>query len=165
MAESIREYLLGLTRTDSWTDSWQNSPMKTLLITILFSAVLPLAQASSIKDIKPGDYNLVDGNEEYCEEGPIVIKDGDLRIGARFVMMQFEKPTYSYESDDKTCAYHIKNTLQKNGLKQEIDHKCKEVNLKRSIFLTVLSPTRLSYTVVAEDMKVKKYNCSLELAK
>ncbi len=139
--------------------------MKTLLITLLFFTVLPLVQASTLKDIKSGDYDLVDGNEEYCEEGPVVIKDGDLRIGTRFVMMQFEKPTYSYESDDKSCTYLIKNTPQKNGLKQEIEHKCKEGNLKRSIFLTTLSPTKLSYTVVAEDMKVKKYNCSLELSK
>lgn len=139
--------------------------MKTLLITLLFSSILPLAQASTLKDIKPGDYNLVDGNEEYCEEGPIVIKDGDMRIGARLVVMQFEKPTYTYESDDKSCTYNIKNLPQKNGLKQEIEHKCKEGNLKRSIFLTAISPTKLSYTVVAEDMKVKKYNCSLELAK
>lgn len=139
--------------------------MKTLLITFLFFTVLQMAHASTLKEIKLGDYDLVDGNAEYCEEGPVAIKEGDLRIGARLVVVQFEKPTYSYESDDKSCVYNIKNFPQKNGLKQEIEHKCKDGNLKRSIFLTAISPTKLSYTVVAEDMKVKKYNCSLELSK
>ncbi len=133
--------------------------MKTLLLLLIF-----LTFSVSAFEIKGGVYKLVDGDDELCEEGSVVLKQGDLKIGTRLTLLQVDKKNYSYDSDDKSCSYFIKNTHRKNGLHQEILQKCKSGTFKRDIFLIYLAP-KLNYTIIAEDMKTKKINCSLEFFK
>lgn len=133
--------------------------MKTLILLLFFFTF-----SVSAFEIQNGIYKIVDGDEELCEEGRVVFKQGDLKIGTRLTLLQIDKKSYTYDSDDKSCSYKIKNIPQKNGLHQEILQKCKNGIFKRDIFLTYLAP-KLSYTIISEDMKTKKINCSLEFFK
>lgn len=115
-------------------------------------------------EVKSGNYKLVDGDEDFCEEGYVNLTKGDLKIGSRLVFLQINKAQFNYESDDGTCFYNVKTTSLKNGFNQEITHKCKDGTYKRNIFLNYLHP-KLSYTILADDLKHKKIHCSLEFGK
>ncbi len=136
------------------------SMKKLFLILFFFSLTL----TATALDIQKGSYKLIEGDEELCESGTVRMMEGDLKIGNRLTLVQMNKPTFTYEDDDKTCSYLVKNTPQSHGLKQEIEAKCKEGTSTRSIFLTYLPP-KLSYTIVSDILKKKKINCSLELVK
>ncbi len=131
----------------------------------LILAVLSFGLNLHALEIKMGKYKLIEGDEDLCEEGTVRLLDGDLRIGNRLAIMQIEKTSYTYEEDDKSCTYLVKNFPQKNGLKQESESQCKEGGKTvKHIFLTYLPP-KLSYTIISDTLKNKKLNCSLEFVK
>lgn len=114
-------------------------------------------------EFKPGLYELVKGDDNICEDGPLQIKEDQLTLGAKLVFLKYQSPSFSFLNDEKDCQYSIKNIHDKKNYEQQLTIKCDKAPLyKRSIKFHYEGSDKL--LMVISD-KGKTYPCELKLKK
>lgn len=126
--------------------------------------LLSLSFKSLAMEFITGNYELVKGDEKFCEDGFIQIKKDDLLLGTRYRFPNFKSKDFQYSNDDKTCEYKISNFNEKDFYKQKLIQTCKkEVEpLNREIIFKYKNKNELEISI---QLNNQSYQCLLRYEK
>lgn len=114
-------------------------------------------------DFKTGQYDLVKGDPDHCEEGPLLLKNEQLSLGAKWVFPDFKKASLEFDNDDKNCRYSIQNIHDEKNYEQLMTVSCRSAPAyKRSVKFTAAGEGKL---LVRISEKNKAHLCELKWKK
>lgn len=131
---------------------------------IKFILLLGLVQNAYAFDFKFGKYDLIDGDENLCEDSQIIEREGSLIWGTRYSIPHYKEPTFKYQSDDKQCNYQSSTKMTKDSLENSLIATCKNksFDMKRIIQFKYLTDDKILITL---NSKNKIAKCTLKFLK
>jgi hypothetical protein len=130
--------------------------LKTIFIIVLLSITTVFAF-----EFKVGEYKLVKGDDNFCEDGMLSIRDGTLFLGTRFIFTRYIESEFKFLNDSKSCEYSIINSNSKASYVREMIQTCKDLKLNGKRKFTFKNGNNQTLLL---DLEIdhKKYQCELK---